>query len=527
MKLPVDDVPGYGNFFRDYVAGRLPAELDTLRRPERAADWSLVLDQRPAAGITDELAAALQLTHQRLAAPAASRHAVEQLVTGKALVVLTGQQPGLLGGPLYTRLKIGTAVALAEEMTRRLGRPVVPLYWNAADDADFDEVAHGTLARHDLKLLRFSLPASSRVPRGWVGDIPVSAVRESLASAKGAGLGDWFDAWEARGPADGVLDFGEWHAAEVLRWYGDRGLVVVDARWPELRRAAAGLFSRYLESADQVLLDTVGAGDRQRAHGYEPPITADAATQALFVTPERSRLKLDPAEARDEARRLVTTHPSHLSPNVVLRPLVNDVVFPTVAHVVGPAELQYLTQLTPVYDRLGVPQPMVVDRALATLVPGLAGPIMGDDREGAVRMLSDPVEALRTWISGRLPTDLRSGIDATRAGLTQLFDSLREPSGRLDSSLVQIVDSAREKALYQFERLPEGAYKKARQREEAARPGLSGLAEFVRPRTRLQERELSALSVEQLGAVPAVEAAIQLHVTGIFDGDRGHHLVTI
>ena len=526
MILPLDSVPGYGAFFRDYAGGRLPANLDTLGRAERPGDWSRVLAERPARRLSDDLAATLRVSHRRLEAPAASLQSVEQLAGGEALVVLTGQQPGLLGGPLYTRLKIGTAVALAEHLTATLGRPVVPLYWNAADDADFDEVAHGTLPRTDLKLLRFSLPVSARVARGWVGDLPASAIVESLAPGTGAGLGEWFEAWTAGG-ARSSLDFGEWHAREALRWYGGRGLVVVDARWPELRRGSASLFSRYLENPEAIRDDLALAGETQRAAGYEPPISPEAAAFALFLTPERVRLRLEPAEALAEARRLIGTHPSHLSPNVVLRPLVNDVLFPTVAHVVGPAELQYLTQLAPVYGRLGVPRPIVVDRALATLVPGVAEPIRTELPNGSVQLLSDPVAALHAWLLGRLPAELSSRIESARRELGRLFDDLHEPSRLLDASLIQILDSARDKALYQFERYPEGAYKKVRQREEAARPGLNGLAEFLRPRTRLQERELSALAVDLLDAVPAVEDAIRAHVAGLFAGERGHHLVRV
>ena len=219
MILPLESTPGYGAFFRDHAAGRLPADLDILARPERPADWSRVLAERPVRRLPDELVATLRVTHRRLGAPAPSLRAVEQLAAGEALAVLTGQQPGLLGGPLYTRLKIGTAVTLAEHLTVTLGRPVVPVYWNAADDADFDEVAHGTLARPDLKLLRFSLPASSRVARGWVGDIPTPVILDALAPGVGAGLGEWFDTWLADRTAGEPRDFGEWHTTEALRWY--------------------------------------------------------------------------------------------------------------------------------------------------------------------------------------------------------------------------------------------------------------------------------------------------------------------
>jgi bacillithiol biosynthesis cysteine-adding enzyme BshC len=537
VTLPLEAVPGYGAFFRDWAAGRLPAALDTLRRPERAEDRARVLADRPPFALGVELSATLTVAHRRLGAPAAALANVARLAAGEALVVLTGQQPGLVGGPLYTRLKIGTAVALAESLQRTLGRPVVPIYWNAADDADFDEVAHGTLARGDFKLLRFSLPAAARVPRGWVGDLPGSAVVEALAPALGAGLGDRYDTWHsgmARRAA--AMDFGDLHAAEALRWYGERGLVVVDARWPELRRAAAGLFAGYLEQAGRVRDAVVASGDAQRRAGYEPPIGTEAAAGALFLTPERSRLKLEPAEALAEAARLVTTHPSHLSPNVVLRPLVNDVVFPTIAHVAGPAEVQYLTQLVPVYEALGVARPLVADRALATLVPGVAEPVAidlargtegGTLADGVAALLADPVEALRRWFEGRMPAGLAGRIAAARAGLSGAFEALREPSRELDASLVQILDSAREKALFQFERFPEGAYKKVRQREEAARPGLAGLAEFLKPRTRLQERELSALAVELAGAEDAFEAAVATHVAGLATGRRGHQHVAI
>jgi bacillithiol biosynthesis cysteine-adding enzyme BshC len=526
VKLPLDDAPGYGTFFRDWAAGRLPAALDALRRPERPGDVARALEERPPFAIADELAATLTVAHRRLEAPAAALANVGRLAAGEALVVLTGQQPGLLGGPLYTRLKIGTAVAAAERYAAALGRPVVPIYWNAADDADFDEVAHGCLARTDLKPLRFALPPAARLPRAWVGDVPGTTVLEALAPSVGAGLGDRYEAWHAGLAARAAAhDFGELHAREALRWYGHRGLVVVDARWPELRRAAAGLFGRYLERADHVRDVVVAAGDDQRRVGYEPPLGTEAAAGALFVTPERARLKLEPVEALAEARRLIGTHPSHLSPNVVLRPLVNDVVFPTIAHVAGPAEVQYLTQLIPVYEALGVPRPLVLDRALATLVPAVAGPVA--EWAGMPALLADPVEAIRGWLEGRLPADLGARIAAARQELSRVFEELREPSKALDASLGQILDSAREKALYQFERFPEGAYKKVRQKEEMSRPGLAGLADFLKPRTRLQERELSALAVDTAGAGAPFEAAVAEHVAGLERGERGHHLVAI
>jgi hypothetical protein len=166
----------------------------------------------------------------------------------------------------------------------------------------------------------------------------------------------------------------------------------------------------------------------------------------------------------------------------------------------------------------------VVGGALAEELARMDG---GVDADGFAALLADPVESLRRWFGGRMPAGLGGRIETARADIARAFEDLKEPSQKLDASLGQILDSAREKALFQFERFPEGAYKKVRQREEMARPGLAGLAEFLKPRTRLQERELSALAVELAVAEAAVDAAVADHVAGLETGERGHHLVTI
>jgi bacillithiol biosynthesis cysteine-adding enzyme BshC len=532
LRVDLDRIGGYGAFFRDGAAGRLPAALDLLVRPEQAGRVLETLDARPPFPLAPDLAAALRVEHRRLGAGPAALDALGALERGEAGVVLTGQQPGLLGGPLYTLYKVATAVAFAADLARRTGRPMVPVLWNAADDADFDEVAHGTLARGDGKLLRFALDPSARVPRGWVGDIPAAAILSALAPVRQAGfpepsLDRLLGALE-RSAAAG-LDFGHLHAARFLEWFRDRPLIVVDARLPELRRAAAPLFARYLDRAGAVRTALEASAAAMMAAGYEPPIGPEAAACALFLTPERVRLKLAPDEALGEARRLVGTHPSQLSPNVVLRPLVNDVALPTVAHVVGPAELQYLTQLQPVYRELGVPPAIVLDRATMTLVPRVAAIVADTLPGGAAELVADPSEAVRRWFDGRVPAPLRDALAAAHQGIDAVYDGLRDPARAVDASLPQLLDSAREKSLFQVDRVAEGVAKKVRQREESLHHGLSSLAEFLKPRGRLQERELSCEAPFLLDDTLAarLHAAAAVHVAAAHDGRREHALVSI
>lgn len=531
--VALSELNGYGRFIRDMATGTLPSGLGPVRHPEQAQDRVDAFRGRPRFPITPELAATLHFEHRRLQAGVESLENIERLAAGAARVVLTGQQPGLFGGPLYTKFKVATAVALARRLSAELGEPVVPVYWNAADDADFDEAARGTLAGSDLRLLRLALPAEARVPRAWIGDLPstvIEAVLELIpAPADADPRGAAWRAWLARVVGAGD-DFGRMHGAAVLSGFESDGLVIVDARWPELRRAAAGLFDRYLDEVEPVRADILAAGRGMAAAGYEPPLGDDAAAMALFITPERARLRLTPGEVLAEARRLLPAHPGHLSPNVVLRPLVCDTVFPTVAHVTGPGETQYMAQLHDTYRRLGVERPLVVDRLFATVLPAAGQLVAGSNDEALRLLLNDPGDVLRAWHERRMPPELAGAIDEGRRRLAELFDDLREPSRRLDSSLEQILESAREKALFQFERLPEGAGKKVRQKSEAAHPGLAGLAEFLRPRSRLQERELSALNIDLFlgsAATARLAALAGEHLEELYSGRRRHYIVDV
>lgn len=530
--IPFKGLPGFGAFFLDRAAGHLPPQLNVLPPPEQKESWAARAGDGPGP-IAPDLAAALALQHRRLGAGAASLAALDRLARGEAYAVLTGQQPGLFGGRLYTRYKVATAVALARRLSEREGLPAVPIFWNAADDADFDEVAHTALPGPDLAVLSRALPVEARRPRSWVGDIPAEAVERTAAAAEelleGRAAGrDWL-AW-FRGARGGPADFGDWHAAQYLEWFAADGLVVVDARLPEIRRAAAPLFRRYLDRAGEVRDRLLAAAGLFERAGHAAPIGPDTAEAALFITPARERLRLPAEETLEEARRLVDTHPAHLSPNVVLRPLVGDSVFPALAQVVGPAEAAYISQLAPIYDLLGVPRPILVDRLSATLWPPEAARLAGAIESGPGEILADPAAALRRWDERQFPSDLAEAFAAARVGLETVFEDLRAPAGRLDASLSQVIDSAREKARFQVERLEEAAMKKVRQRREVSSPRFRNLPEFLAPRRRPQERELAALAFDlELGggARAALERLAAGHVERLLTGRRRHDLVGI
>ena len=154
------------------------------------------------------------------------REAVERLLDPESRVVITGQQPGPWGGPAYTLYKVATAIAVAERLGKSTGHPTVPVYWMGSDDVDHDEVGWGVLPRPDLSLYRHRFPPPGD-SRSWIGDtrypFPGEAT-EILQSWNGSAVP----------PADS-LEVGHTQARWLLGLLASKGLVVVDARWPELR----------------------------------------------------------------------------------------------------------------------------------------------------------------------------------------------------------------------------------------------------------------------------------------------------
>lgn len=525
-----DSLPGFGRFFIDYAGNHLPATLKAVGRPDMPGVWEERTRGGPPPAIEPDLAAALEMEHRRLGASPASLASLGLLASGRTWAVITGQQPGLFGGPLYTWLKIATTVALARRISEVHGIPAVPMFWNGADDADFDEVASTQVPRPDLSLLRFSIPSEEHHSRAWVGDIS-GAATETIMAAADLAIGDspatlaW-RAWRER-TRSSARDFGDWTTAYYLDAFAADGLVVVDARLPEIRRAARPLFVKYLERHAAVRAAVVAQGEALEREGYTASIPAETAGSALFITPDRERLRLGPEETLSEALRLVETHPGKLSPNVILRPIVADSVFPTLAHVAGPSEVAYLSQLAPAFTVLDRPPPVIADRLSITLLPGEALEVARDLGLRPQDLLVDPADALRRWYEKQTPPDLDHALNQGRGSILTTYEVIRESSKTLDASLPQMVDSALEKSLFQLDRLREGVFKKLKHRRELASPRYRHLPDFLAPRRRSQEREIGALALQLLlggAAREAVNAAARRHVDGMADGQRSHFL---
>lgn len=393
-----------------------------------------------AAAISDYLAA--------FDAPAAVRDALEVLRAPGTVAVVTGQQPVLLGGPAYVLYKALTAIRVARELSAR-GVPAVAIFWNASEDHDIAEANVVALPgadgwrRHALD----DLPALTRRP---LSDVPLGATNSAQINAWSAAAG-WSDVAPLASPSDTLAS---WQTAAMLRALGEYGLLVVE---PHLLRPFAGeLFGRLLDEFDDLSrdLDTAIAGLADVApEAREHRLTTNAPLFAM-VDGERQRISRETDNFSDVAAR-ARANPLQFSTTALSRPLMQNLVLPTVAYVCGPAELTYNALLDPWHARLGIQPAALIRRASMTVANATtsAGDVVAaitaraTAREAIVTlqqadetMLRDLHAALRT---------LEDDAPAAAAAVAQSLDRLdhaarrraaRAQQARLQSPLAQLRD---------------------------------------------------------------------------------------
>ena len=450
-------------------------------------------------------------------APEAAQSALDALADPRATVIVTGQQPGIWGGPLYSIYKAATAVTLAERHAARSGAPCLAVFWMNADDTDWDEVAWGAIPAPDLSILRLRWESPLEARR-WVGGAALSAPPEARQA---------FAAWPLRsallGSPQGETHeaLGEGFARTLLAWFGGRGLLPLDARWPELRELGEPLWQGYLEAHGALAHGARAEGERLRAAGRPAPITDDAADHGLFILDGDRRRPVEPASWEGDVRALLKAgEPARLAPSVLLRAALQDWMFGSSAHVVGDAEAAYLEQLAPVYAGLSVRAPMRIPRLRATIVPEAMAPL-----ERIAGICLDPEGWLAAESQALVPAAAAHSLRLLREEIAARLTEVAVSSGVFLKDVHQLTESARAKMDAQAQRLDEALDRRARQRLYQERPFLRRLPEFLRPRRGPQERGLSAATLALLFGEAAPRAALDAagaHLDRLEEGALHH-----
>ncbi len=503
----VSEPVGGGPLARAAVEGRTPAGWYAAR-PKGAAGWREHAEQVRAQSNPDWLTALAPAFN----AHGAAARRLESVAQGRGVVVTTGQQPGLFGGPGYTWLKALSARALADRIEQATGIPAAPVFWAATDDADFAEASWTAVAfdeevrRLRIERLGFDGQVMAAQPLG-----DVSRQLEDLAAS--AGSAPHLDVLEhARHAYHGEATVGSAYVTLLRALFEPMGIAVLDAWHPSVRDAARPTLVEALRRAatvdEAVSLRSVAI---ERA-GFRAQVARVPKLSLVFrVSSNGVKERIPMAQAGDVALQPHMV----LSANVLLRPVVERAILPTVGYFGGPGEVAYFAQVGAVAEALGTPAPLVLPRWSATIVEPVVDRMLGrlgmtfDD-------IKPPHQAERRLGDRAMPPFIRDTLEALRRDVDARLNALREDGDGATMVNPSAIEGARHQLKFRVDRLERRYRTAALKAETAAVRDLGSVRAALMPEGQRQERVLNPLPLvarhgealmDQLRAGAATHAA--------------------
>ena len=427
----------------------------------------------------------------------AGNPSLDLLAKPGTVAVVTGQQVGLFSGPAYTVYKALTAVKLARELSAS-GTPAVPVFWLATEDHDFAEVNHCWVfdPQHQPKKLEMQVAASGQ-PVGGVrlAAPPIGELRNVLgdfpfADEVAALVGDCYAGGRTMGEAFGAL---------LDRLFSGYGLLQVDPMAQAMRELAAPAIRAALEVAPELTAQLLERNQALAAAGYHAQVHVEDHTSLVFLLENSRRLQLH-RRGREyllNGRRLSTeelmTRAADLSPNALLRPVVQDSILPTAAYVGGPAELAYLAQAEVIYRATLGRMPVPLHRSGFTLLDARSRRLL-DRYQLAPADFFPGEQFLKERLALKLiPRGLAETLAQTKSTAAAAIERLVDELKAFDPTLAKATERSRGKIAYQLSKIEHKAGSELMSRDERASRDASYLYGLLYPHRHLQERLYSIL----------------------------------
>ncbi|MGM0873555.1 MAG: bacillithiol biosynthesis cysteine-adding enzyme BshC [Bacillota bacterium] len=377
---------------------------------------------------------------------------IERLKHPESVVVIGGQQAGLLTGPLYSIHKIISIIVLARNEEKKLGIPVIPVFWIAGEDHDFAEINHVFAAKE--KVPKKIAIKDSPIKKQSVSDLPLNQ-QKTL---------DWikqvFEAFGETDHSNNLLDqltncvhqsntYVEFFEHVIMDLFHNQGLVLVNSGDPGLRQLEKSCFQSILDH-NCSLYDSVKIQQQEMlSHNYRPIIEMPENSANLFYHHEGERFLLERKNneefvvsgigltlSKAELNDLVETHPQKLSNNVVTRPLMQEYLFPTLAFIAGPGELTYWAELKRVFSIMEMKMPPVLPRLTITLLERSIERNLSETETSLEDVLHNGVEkSIESFLKSVSPVDMNPLVEEAKKQVAEIHEQLIEAALKVDISL--------------------------------------------------------------------------------------------
>ncbi|MEO2159251.1 MAG: bacillithiol biosynthesis cysteine-adding enzyme BshC, partial [bacterium] len=474
-----------------------------------AGDWKKLQSYRDIASKIDEKfdETARQRAFETFDVPKSfSGKRRDSWVNGNGLVVTTGQQPGLFGGPLYTLYKALSAIQLANKLEKELDRIVIPVFWVASEDHDWEEVNHTYFINRDDEVVRTALDneghrgqAIHKTPMSNEISETIDQVSQSIGETEFRnGYLELFRSYYREG-----VDLGTALGEVLLEILGPKGLVVLDSNNTVLKSNSMELMMAELQGAPSTERKLRQWSDSLAKAGYDLQVPIlDQAVNLFFENSEkRERIyrnedafclrKSDKTLTLGEIEELSENDLSLLSPNVLLRPIVEASILPVVSYVAGPGELAYYAQLKPLYETHGATMPILFPRHSVTLVEAKVQRKMsrlGLSLKDCERSSQDIFSSIA---KGRISESINIVIEKLKTQIMECSDELIGHVNELDPTLEGSVRKSRNTALGNIDGVNQKIIRSFKRKNAETLKQVDSIRSHLFPNGKRQERVLN------------------------------------
>lgn len=434
------------------------------------------------------------------------------LENSTTFAVVTGQQVGLFGGPMYTLFKTVTAIKFADKLKAKFpAYDFVPVFWMEGEDHDFAEMSSVALFNAEGKPAAIQYLHGTEMPEhnlGPIGELQFnSSLDQTYAQFESSLQQSEFTSTvlnEIKSAYTTGKTFNQSFASWMNLLFADYGLVFLSPNNRELKKLLSPLFVKEIEEFPRTtqIVIAQSAELEERYHAQVKPKSLN-----LFMFHKGGRYLIQPRDGEndfslkgtrhfiqpDELLQIAEEQPELLSANVILRPIAQDMLLPTIAYIAGPSEVAYHAQLKPVYEYFGVPQPIVYPRASASFVEerllrtmekyGLDIIDFLDDPNIITSKVSEQISSIKlSEMFGNANTTIRSTLNEMKFGLKEI-----------DPTLVAALENVQSKMDNAMSVLMEKSVAAQKRRNEVAVRQIEKAAYSLLPNGSLQEREISPL----------------------------------
>ncbi len=432
-------------------------------------------------------------------------------------VVTGGQQPGLFGGPLYVLHKAVTLLEMADALASLTGRPVAPVFWAATDDADLVEANHVSVVRHG-KLELLSMPADAVSGRSMastpLGDVTEQIVRleEACGSAPDRRVLE-----AVRGAYARNATVGSAYVALLRALLEPLGVAVLDASHEAVRDAGHDTIIRALGRADEIAASLRARTNAIAGAGFHPQVADVPNLSLVFETLEDGTRRRVPLRAAKQIADAGNT--GRLGPNVLLRPIIERQILPTVTYVGGPGEVAYFAQVSAVADALGVARPRIAPRWSGTLLEEHVEHMLGR-LDASIDDFADPHAVESRVAREAISEPVRGAIESLRRALDSSSDAMRRDA-QTNDALSRSVGTMRAGVEHRLERLERRYAAAIKQIGSETLRDVATVRATLFPGGAPQERVLSFVPfLARYGdaAIDATREQARLHVASMIHG---------